>query len=157
MKIEAPLLFCMLAVAACTVTTEKKSEPVERRVVINDTIPRERAQVNPKPVAAYKISVPDPLNPSEFSVKLLETPLRFRYHALISYKGLKVKDSVDIPNFGLQPKVDVKKYKGNLSCMIGFYDAQGNFKDLKKVEVVGKQLKILQVQRYGVGTVKVKQ
>jgi hypothetical protein len=72
----------------------------------------------------------------------------------VTYKMLDVKDSVDIPNFGHQPKVDVRKQGDDLSCMIGFYDAKGTFMDLKKVEVVGNQLKMRQVKRYGVGTVR---
>lgn len=67
---------------------------------------------------------------------------------------LDVKDSVDIPNFGYQPRVDVQKYENDLSCVIRFYDAAGTFMDLKKIEIVDNQLKIRQVKRYGVGTVR---
>ncbi len=113
--------------------------------------------MNPRPVAAYVTPVPDELNKFEFSVKLYETPLRFRYRAAVRYRMMEVKDSVDIPNFGYQPRVDIKKAPGDLACMIGFYDEDGSFRDLKIVEVVGKQLRIRQVKRYGVGTVKKKE
>lgn len=143
--------------AACNGTTESKTKaPEEVRVVVNDTIPPERDKVSAAPVAAYSVKVPDELNEFQFAVKLYETPLRFRYKATVRYKMMDVKDSVDIPNFGYQPRVDVKKAEGDLACMIGFYDEEGNFRDLKKVEVINNQLRIRQVKRYGIGTVKKK-
>ncbi len=150
------ILFSLLAFAAGCNSPQKKADTAEKRVVVNDTIPRERTNVDPKPVAIYSVPVPDALNQFKFAVKLYETPLRFRYRVAVTYKTLDVKDSVDIPNFGYQPKVDVRIYENNLSCMIGFYDAAGTFMDLKKVEVVDNQLKIRQVKRYGIGTVRKK-
>lgn len=150
-------IFVLLALLAFTVgcnTPQKQAETTEKRVVVNDTIPVERTNIDPKPVATYVASVPDPLNQFKFAVKLYETPLRFRYRVAVTYKMINVKDSIDIPNFGYQPKVDVRKYENDLSCMIGFYDAKGTFMDLKKVEVVDNQLKMRQVKRYGVGTVR---
>lgn len=148
------VLLSLLAFAVGCNDTQKKADGPEKRVVVNDTIPSERTNVDPKPVATYSAPVPDALNQFKFAVKLYETPLRFRYRVAVTYKMLDVKDSIDIPNFGYQPKVDVQKYENNLSCMIGFYDAEGTFMDLKKVEIVDNQLKIRQVKRYGVGTVR---
>ncbi len=140
---------------ACT-TPEKKKEITETRVIVNDTIPMERTEVSSAPVATYSAVVPDELNKFEFRVSLYETPLRFRYRVAVRYKMMDVKDSVDIPNFGFQPRVDVRKHRDDLSCMIGFYDKDGNFKDLKRIEIENNQLKILQVKRYGLGTVRKK-
>lgn len=151
------VLLSLLAFAVGCNQTHEKKDADEKRVVVNDTIPRERTNVNPKPVAAYSVRVPDALNQFNFAVKLYETPLRFRYRVAVTYKTLDVKDSVDIPNFGYQPKVDVRKNENDLSCMIGFYDAEGTFMNLKLVEVVDNQLKIRQVKRYGVGTVRKRQ
>lgn len=133
---------------------QKQTDNPEKRVVVNDTVPSERTKVSPEPVATYSTTVPDPYNDFKFAVKLYETPLRFRYRVAVTYKMLDVKDSIDIPNFGYQPKVDVRKRENDLACMIGFYDAEGTFMDLKKVEVVDNQLKLRQVKRYGVGTVR---
>ena len=152
-----PVLLSLLAVAAGCNHTQKKTDAPEKRIVVNDTIPMERTKVNPQPVATYTEAVPDELNKFEFTVKLYETPLRFRYRVAVKYKMMDVKDSIDIPNFGHQPKVDVKKLQNDLACMIGFYDAEGTFMDLKKVEVVDNQLKIRQVKRYGLGTVRKQQ
>ncbi len=145
--------FLLAFIAGCN-QTQKKTDTSEKQVVVNDTISLERTNVNPEPVATYSTTVPDPYNEFKFAVKLYETPLRFRYRVAVTYKTLDVKDSIDIPNFGYQPKVDVQKQQDDLSCMIGFYDAEGTFMDLKIVEVVGNQLKIRQVKRYGVGTVR---
>ena len=147
-------MLSLLAFAAGCNQTQEKKDATEKRVIVNDTIASERTNVNPEPVAAYSAPVPDALNQFKFTVKLYETPLRFRYRVAVTYKTLDVKDSVDIPNFGYQPKVDVRKQEQELSCMIGFYDAEGTFMDLKLVEVVGNQLKMRQVKRYGVGTVR---
>ena len=147
-------MLSLLAFAVGCNQTQKKTEAPEKRVIVNDTIPSERTNVDPEPVAAYSAPVPDALNQFKFAVKLYETPLRFRYRVAVTYKTLDVKDSVDIPNFGYQPKVDVRKQEQDLACMIGFYDAEGTFMDLKKVEVVDNQLKLRQVKRYGVGTVR---
>lgn len=149
------LLFILACAVGCNQTQNKADGP-ENRVVVNDTIPMERTDVNPKPVATYAAPVPDALNQFEFAVKLYETPLRFRYRVAVTYKTLDVKDSIDIPNFGYQPKVDVRKDEQDLACMIGFYDAEGTFMELKKVEVVDNQLKLRQVKRYGIGTVRKK-
>jgi hypothetical protein len=149
-----PFLLSLLALTAGCNQTQKQTDASEKRSAVNDTIPTERTNVNPKAVASYSTTIPDAYNDFKFAVKLYETPLRFRYRVDVTYKMLDVKDSVDIPNFGYQPKVDVQKQENNLSCMIGFYDAEGTFMDLKKVEVVGNQLKIRQVKRYGVGTVR---
>jgi hypothetical protein len=148
------VLVSLLAFAAGCNQTQKKEDASENRVVVNDTIPVERTNVNPQPVATYSVPVPDALNQFKFTIKLYETPLRFRYRVAVTYKMLDVKDSIDIPNFGYQPKVDVQKYANDLSCMIGFYDAEGTFMELKKVEVVDNQLKIRQVKRYSLGTVR---
>ncbi len=157
MRVFLSLLSVATILAACNGTTERKNEaPEEVRVVVNDTISRERDKVSTAPVAAYAVRVPDELNEFEFAVKLYETPLRFRYRVAVRYKMMEVRDSVDIPNFGRQPRVDIKRAGGDFACMIGFYDADDSFRDLKKVEVVDNQVRIRQVKRYGVGTVKKK-
>ncbi|HEV7350027.1 hypothetical protein [Telluribacter sp.] len=147
------LLSLLAFTAGCN---QKKTDASENRVFVNDTIPMERTNVNSEPVATYSAPVPDPdnLNEFKFTVKLYETPLRFRYRVDVTYKMMEVQDSVDIPNFGYQPKVDVKKHENELSSMIGFYDAKGEFMDLKKVEIVDNQLKIRQVKHYGLRAVR---
>ncbi|WP_247234251.1 hypothetical protein [Telluribacter sp. SYSU D00476] len=147
----------MLSLLAFTIgcnQTQKKTDATKERTFVNDTIPMERTQVNPQPVATYSAPVPDEYNKFEFTVKLYETPLRFRYRVDVTYKMMDVTDSVDIPNFGHQPKVDVRKHENELSSMIGFYDAKGEFMDLKKVEIVDNQLRIRQVKHYGLRAVR---
>lgn len=153
-RMRIHLLLSLLALFVGCNHTQKQTDTPENRIVVNDSIPAERTNVNPKPVASYSTKVPDPYNDFKFTVNLYETPLRFRYRVAVTYKMLDVKDSIDIPNFGYQPKVDVRKFENDLSCMIGFYDAEGTFMNLTKVEVVGNQLKIRQTNRYGVGTVR---
>ncbi|GAB3165763.1 hypothetical protein [Telluribacter humicola] len=152
------ILLSLLAFTAGCNQTQKKKEASENGGFVNDTIPHERTNVNPEPVATYSAPVPDPdkLNDFKFTVKLYETPLRFRYRVDVTYKMMEVQDSIDIPNFGYQPKVDVRKHENALSSMIGFFDAKGEFMDLKKVEIVDNQLKIKQVKHYGLRAVRKK-
>ena len=157
MKIFLITLFALVIFGACRGSTEKiENSQAGVRIVVNDTVPGKRDQVSKVPTAVYVEKVPDELNEFEFAVKLYETPLRFRYRVAVRYKMMEVKDSVDIPNFGFQPRVDVRKIGTELACMIGFYDEADRFRDLKKIEVVNNELRIRQVKRYGIGVVKKK-
>jgi hypothetical protein len=151
-------LFLFLLVFTTGCNQNQKNSEADQEPGTKETLSEDRTEVSPAPVATYAAPVADPtkLNKFEFAVKLYETPRRFRYRVDVTYKMLEVKDSVDIPNFGYQPKVDVRPLADELSCMIGFYDDKGTFMDLKKVEIVENQLKMRQVKRYGVSAVKKK-
>jgi uncharacterized protein YcfL len=55
MRISA--LLSLLALLAGCNHTQKQTDAPEKRVVVNDTIPTERTNVNPKAVASYTTKV----------------------------------------------------------------------------------------------------
>jgi len=140
----------------------KKSETSETKdssmTVMNDTIPVTRKVVSNAAVASYseKVKDKDNLNDWKFAVDVFETEETFKYLVKIKYKELEAEDNLTIPNFGIQPKVKLEKGDEALTCIIGFLDKEGSFKEYKRVEIVGDQLKIRQTKGYGRSIVKTK-
>jgi len=140
----------------------KKNETDETKdssmTVLNDTIPTTRKVVSDVAVASYseKVKDKDNLNDWKFAVDVFETEETFKYLVKIKYKELEAEDNLTIPNFGIQPKVKLKKGEEELTCVIGFLDKEGAFKEFKRVEIVGDQLKIRQTKGYGRSVVKAK-
>jgi ABC-type enterochelin transport system substrate-binding protein len=124
------------------------AQQMPESIVVNDTIPTTRIDVNPKAVASHHEKVNDPLNDWRFAIDLYETPHTFDYLLTIEYKSLHEKDTIHIPNFGIQPKVVIQKGEVPLSCIIGFHDKIGVFMPYKKIAVTGGQLKITTVRSY---------
>jgi hypothetical protein len=72
------------------------------------------------------------------------------------YKEINVNEVLNIPNFGFEPKILLQKGAIRNSCIIGFADKKGNFKEYKKVEVKNEQLKLMGLKSYFVGVYKTK-
>lgn len=124
--------------------------------VLNDTISATRKVVSDVAVASYSENVKDKdnLNDWKFAVDIFETGETFKYLVKIKYKELEAEDHLTIPNFGIQPTVKLEKGDQELTCIIGFLDKEGAFKEYKRVEVIGDQLKIRQTKGYGRSVVK---
>jgi len=116
--------------------------------LVNDTIPQIRKIIKKEAVASYSEKTKDLLNNWRFAVDLYETPETFKYLATIEYETLNETDTIIIPNFGIQPVVEIQRGEQPLSCIIGFQDKKGAFMKYKEVSVKNKQLKIATVQRY---------
>ena len=145
------LLLSLLFLGACRPQPEKATEkpPV---VITNDTIPEMRDNVNLAPVASYSERVKDELNDWKFSVDAYETRRTFHFQLRMQYKELRVTDSVNIPNFGIRPTIEIHKGKDPLTCIVGFLDKKGLFKEYRKVSVKNEQLKINSLASYYVGS-----
>lgn len=126
--------------------------------ILNDTIPTVRKVVSNAAVASYSEVVKDKdnLNDWKFAVDVFETEETFKYKVKIKYKELDADDHLTVPNFGIQPTVKIEKGEEELSCIIGFLDKDGGFKEFKRVEVIGDQLKIKQTKGYGRSVVRTK-
>ena len=61
---------------------------------------------------------------------------------------------MEIPNFGIQPKVEIHKAKDDFSCIIGFLDKKGEFKEYKQVAIKDNQMKLTTLKKYFVGVYK---
>ncbi|PWJ60663.1 hypothetical protein CLV98_101848 [Dyadobacter jejuensis] len=142
-------LISVLVWAGCTSNNSEKKELTVTKA-INDTIPETRERVSQQAVASYSEPVKDPdgLNDWKFEIKAYETQATFEFLLKIQYMELAVTDSLFIPNFGIRPQVKMIKGPYPLSCVIGFLDKEGVFKEYKLVEVAKGQLKIRQIKSY---------
>lgn len=145
--------FLLLLALLCCNKPKKNDETSasnngEPAKAINDTIPLTREKVENSPVASYSEKVKDDLNDWRFAVDIYETPQTFKFLMKIEYMVQEAEDTLTIPNFGIMPKVEVRKGPDENSCIVGFLDKQGEFKDYKLIALKEKQLKISTLKYY---------
>jgi hypothetical protein len=131
--------------------TKTTETPDSTLVIKADTISLERNTVQKNPVAAYTEKVPDELNKWVFSVNVYETKRRFHYIVRIQYKELRITDSIHVPNFGIEPTIQIQKDNTPFSCTLGFTDKKGSFKPLSRASVKEERLRFKKVASYAVG------
>jgi hypothetical protein len=161
MTFKKCLLFsAIISFTACNSTNNKELQSVNvedtSTYITNDTISNYRKTINPKPVASFSKNVPDELNKWVFSIDVYETKETFKYLMRIKYKELAVTDSLRIPNFGMLPKVVLQNGKEPLSCIIGFADKKGDFKEYRKAFIDNDKLRIVSLKSYFVGVYQTK-
>src|SRR5882762_1083505 len=149
--------FLLIAAVACNQGGTNESNSKDSTTVISyDTIPEIRTTVKTTPAAEYSESIKDELNDWKFSVSLYETKRTFHYTVRIQAKEVRVSDSVNIPNFGRQPKVEVHKGKEPLTCIIGFLDMKNVFREYRKVSFKDDKLHISTINNFAVGAYRTK-
>ncbi|WP_353717767.1 hypothetical protein [Dyadobacter sp. 676] len=143
----------LLAVLCCNkpkkndeTAATNSDEPIK---AINDTIPLTREKVEKSPVASYSEKVEDELNDWRLAVDVYETKQTFKFLMKIEYMVQEAEDTLTIPNFGIMPKVEIRKGPQKESCIVGFLDKQGEFKEYKLIALKDKQLKISTLKYYG--------
>ena len=143
----------ILVVSACSNGNSLESENASDTTsfVSNDTIPERRKEVSNKPVASYLVPVKDPVLQQKFGVEIYETPLTFQYLLRMQYEGMKVTDTLKVPNFGTWPVVKINPGKDKLSCIIGFLDKKKEFKEYKLLTAKGDKMRLIVLKRYRVG------
>jgi hypothetical protein len=146
----------LLTLFACNQQNNSDGSSGDPDQAINDTIPPVRDKVENGPVASFSEKVKDPLNDWKFAVEVYETKATFEFLAKIKYKELEVEDSLKIPNFGIMPKIEIQKGPKEQSCIIGFLDKKGVFKEYKLVQIKNEQLKISTLKYYARTRYKVK-
>ena len=151
--------FLFILVIACQSPGTRNVSTGDPTIVVNyDTIAERRTTVKKDAVAEYSERLGgDNLNDWKLSVKVRETQMTFQFIIRIQYKELRVSDSLKIPNFGIQPKIELRKGKEPQSCIIGFLDKKGAFKEYKLVSTKNDRLKINQLASYYVGVYRTKQ
>ena len=125
--------------------TSNSGEPTK---AINDTIPLTREKVEKSPVASYSEKVKDELNDWRLAVDVYETKETFKFLMKIEYMVQEAEDTLTIPNFGIMPKVEIRNGPEKESCIVGFLDKQGEFKEYKLIALKDKQLKISTLKYY---------
>ncbi len=123
-------------------------------VIMKKGPPEDRETVNPAPVQEYVYKIPGSLNNHRFSVQLYETPKRFIFRAALQYEEVKGEDEIDLPNLLQEPQPILKPGKDPLTCIIGFKDNRGAFREYKQVSVVNEELRIKTLRNYGISTTK---
>jgi hypothetical protein len=148
MKKYCTLLIC-LSLFACDKQTSSDTKK-DGMTIVNDTIPETRSNIKSGAAASYSepVADKDKLNNWKFSVDAFETSQTFKYLLKIQYKELRVEDTLTVPNFGIQPTVELKKGSEDLSCIVGFKGKENEFKEYKKVFVENGQLRITTIKAY---------
>lgn len=133
------ILFIILI--SCNSGKTNRSEPYTK----------ERATVNPNPVKEYTEEVGDKLNPEwKFKVTLYEQKESLKYEVKFQYKEVTGEKIFSFPNMGFMPKPDLKKGPDPLSCIIGFYDADSTFMELRLIKVENENLIYRHLKEYKV-------
>lgn len=146
-------LLAVFCVIACADQNAVQSIDVSDTTsfVSNDTISELRLDVSDKPVASYIVPVNDPKLGYKFGVDIYETPMTFRYLLRMQYEGMRITDTLKIPNFGIDPVVKINKGEDKFSCIIGFLDQKKEFKAYKMLTVKGDKMKLIVLKKYNVG------
>lgn len=155
MKVLAYSCLLLLCISCNNSGADQTEQASEEAVPAAEAVSPTRANPKVEAVAAYSEKVDDGVNYAnnwKFAVQLYETPKTFNYLVKIVYKELHLTDSLGIPNFGIAPKVELRKGTEPKTCIIGFLDRKGEFKEYKKVAVKNEQVKITTINRYSVAT-----
>lgn len=145
----------LFLLASCHSEQAEDNSPANQTVVIpKDTVPEIRVNPQSKPAAAFSEPIGDELNDWKFAVELYETKKTFLYSLRIQAKEVRVSDSVSFPNLGYAPKPVLQKAKEPFTCLIGFLDKDGKFKEYKKVSFIDDRLRIKTTHTYYVGYTK---
>lgn len=150
-----PLIAILVCSCASGPAKEKNnSDTAAAKTVINpaSNIPSERKDIKTEAVASYRVKTDNPLNDWYFSVELFETSKTFHYMMKLEFEEITGKDTLRLPNFGVMPEPVIKKGPEQYSAIIGFLDKDKQFREYKKVYVVGEKLKVTALKHYGVST-----
>jgi hypothetical protein len=113
-------------------------------------VPDTRANPNPQPVQEYRVKLPNRADDWYFLVQLFETAKTFEYRVKLQYEEVRGEDTIRIPNMGTEPKPVLKKGDEENSCIIGFIDNKGVFREYKKAYFKDDQLGITTLKHYSV-------
>ena len=112
---------------------------------------KERVTVNPNPVKEYVEEVGDKLNPEwKFKVQLFEQKESLKYEVKFQYKEVKGEKIFSYPNLGFMPKPELKKGPDQFSCIVGFYDADSTFMELRLIKVENENMVYRHLKEYQV-------
>lgn len=112
----------------------------------NEPFVKERATVNPAAVKEYTAGS----DTAKFKVQLFEQKESLNYEVKFSYKDASSEKIFTLPNMGIMPKPELKKGADDLSCIIGFYDADSTFMEFRLVKVENGSLFYRHLKEYQV-------
>lgn len=112
----------------------------------NEPFVKERATVNPAAVKEYVAGA----DTAQFKVQLFEQKESLNYEVKFSFKDASSEKIFTLPNMGIMPKPELKKGADDLSCIIGFYDADSAFMEYRLVKVENGSLFYRHLKEYQV-------
>ena len=130
------VVLAAIALAACNAKQET-----------NQPYTEERATVSTEPVKTYAFTGADS---AQFKVQLFEQKKSLNYEVKFSYKDASSEKIITLPNMGIMPKPELKKGANDLSCIIGFYDADSVFMEYRLVNVENGLLGYKHLKEYQV-------
>ena len=145
------VLFIIAFLISCNETGNNNA--VKDSVVLNyNVIPAERKSVSPAAVKTHSETVKSFETTDEFKVSIFETKETFHYLIKIYYKNLAEEDTLKVPNFGIQPAVEIKKGEKHPSCIVGFLDQDKQFRESKLIYFEDNTIKVHVLKHYAVAT-----
>ena len=135
---------------SCNTNNGNNKNPEDSVAYTTDKISQTRSNVNPKPVKAYSEIVKSFETTDEFKVSLFETKETFHYLIKINYKNLEVEDTLNVPNFGEVPSVEIIKGNKRPSCIVGFLDNNKKFRESKLIFFEDDKIEVHVLKHYGV-------
>jgi hypothetical protein len=146
-------VFCFITFISCQSNSESDAGKADTISVHHlSEIPEARSVVKTTPAAEYSEPVKDELNDWKFAVALYETKRTFHYTMRIQCKEMRVNDTINIPNFGIEPKVEVHKGNEPLTAIIGFLDKKNVFQEYREVSFKNDKLRVRTLRTYSVGS-----
>jgi hypothetical protein len=142
------LLFSILS--GCVSPPENNEDATEENTQAPAVITEVRDAVASMPAASFRKKTPNNLNDWYFSVDLFETKKRFDYVVKMRYEEAAGVDTISFPNLGQEPKPVLQQGKSEFSCVIGFLDQEGKFREYKEVSFAKDRLKITTLKYYTV-------
>ena len=83
-------------------------------------------------------------------VQLFEQKESLKYEVKFSYNGTTGEKIFSYPNLGFMPKPGLKRGPNSMSCIVGFYDADSVFMDLRLIAVENGNLMYRHLKEYQV-------
>ncbi len=141
-------LICLLLIVSISCNSNETKNNIQPYT-------KERTTVNPNAVKEYVEEVNDSLNPDwKFRVALFEQKESLKYEVRFQYKEVTGEKIFSVPNMGFMPKPELKKGKDKFSCIIGFYNADSTFMELRMIKVENENLVYKHLKEYKVEEVK---
>ena len=146
-------LYCLLSILIITgCNAHNNNAPGDVVVKKYSNIPQERSTVSTSPVKTFDEIVKSFATTDTFKVALFETKQTFHYLIKINYKQLDGEDTLRVPDFGINPTVEIKKGEERPSCIVGFLDEHKQFRESKLVSFEDNEIKVHVLKHYAVAT-----
>lgn len=135
---------------SCNSNTANNTQSKDSVIYTTGKIPEIRKTINQNAVKTYSETIKSFETTDELKVSLFETKQTFKYLIKISYKNLDAEDTLNVPNFGEVPSVEIKRGDKRPSCIVGFLDNNKQFRESKLIFFEDSKIEVHVLKHYGV-------